>query len=169
MTASRTVEPPKQAQIALQCAQVEELLVRGYATSTIIKRCRGEWQCSQQTVYSRIQDVRDAWRAEAEQYDRSAVRDAHRARLLKCYGLAVNRKAPLLDGEGNPVMSTKTNRPVMVDQPDLRAAAKFMDSLAKLDALNEETVGGERGKDLVQLMAMASVASEKRRTVTGEN
>ena len=66
------------------------------------------------------------------------------------------------DAEGNPVINQKTNKPYMVDQPDLRAAAKFMDSVSKLDALNEETIDSKSGQDLVTLMNMAGVAAQKR-------
>lgn len=159
---SQNKNTPKQVEKAIQCGQVEELLVRGYATSTIVKRCRKEWGCSAQTVYHRVQDVRDAWREEAMKYDRTAVRDAHRARLLRCYNLAVNRRVPMRDGEGNPVINKTTNRPYLVEEPDLRTASKFMDQLSKLDALNEEgPKDTNAAKDLVTLMAMASVKNER--------
>lgn len=151
---------PKQAEIALQVSAVEEMLVRGYSTSNIVKRCTKEWDVVPATVYNRIKAVRDAWRAEASKIDRTAMRDAHRARLVKCYNLAVNRRVPLRDAEGNPVISER-GKPYMVDEPDLRAAAKFMDSLAKLDALNEESIDSNKGQDLVTLMAMAGVAQNK--------
>ena len=106
----RTKETPKQAEIARQCLEVEEFLVRGVSMRRIVKRCAESWECSPATVYNRVQQVRDAWRAEATKYDRSELRDAHRERLLKIYNMAVNRKRPLRDAEGNPVMNRKGGR-----------------------------------------------------------
>ena len=163
MTKRKPREHTRQAEIATQCGEAEELMVRGIAMSKIVTRMREKWGVSEATVYKRIQNVRDAWRAEAANQDRTALRDSHRERLLKCYSMCVNRRSVLRDGEANPVLSPKTGKPVMIDDPDLRSAGRYLDSIAKLDALNEETIDSGKGQDLVTLMNMAAVADKRRR------
>ena len=67
------------------------------------------------------------------------------------------------DHDGNPVIG-EDGKPLLVSEPDTRAAAKFMDMAAKLDALNEENNFDSKGNlDLVTLMNMASLAAAKKR------
>lgn len=172
MTQRNDGEPklaPKQQEIARQCLEVEELLVRGMSTRRLVLRLKDKWGVSPETVYNRTRMVRDAWAAEAKKYDRGPKRDAHRQRLLKLYNMAVNRVRPLRDAEGNPVINEKTKKPFMVDEPDLRTAAKVLDSMAKLDGLDETTIPENRAQDLVSLMQMAGVIEEKQKLAAKES
>lgn len=160
---------PKQGQIARQCMEVEEMLVRGMGTRRLVLRCKEEWDVAEATVYKRIRMVRDAWAAEAKKYDRTAKRDEHRSRLLRLYNMAVNRMRPLRDAEGNPVIDPKTDKPFMVEEPDLRTAVKVLDSMSKLDNLDERVVPENAANDLVSLMQMAGVIDDKQRAAGLKN
>lgn len=140
--------------------EVEEMLVRGVSNRTIYGRLAERWGCKPQSVRIYVDKVRRAWAVEAQKIDRTELRAQHRARLTKVLERAMTRRMPVRNQDGTVVLDL-TGNVVTADIPDLRTGMRALDSLAKLDNLNDETVKLEGADNLVDLMRMGSVMAEK--------
>lgn len=149
---------------------VEELLTRGLSVRRIVRELGAKWSLSEQQVRHYIDAVRRVWAKEADGIDRTHLKAQHRERLVKVYERAMTRRAFARDDEGNVVLRVTgqdpdtgepTREPVTIESPDLRSATKALDSLAKLDNLNDEVVRLEGADNLVDLLRLAAVRREK--------
>ena len=161
--------PYKEVQrIARECLEVENLLVMGRGSAYIVNQLSEKWDCCRMTVTNRIVMVRDAWREESRGVDRQGKRDEHRARLATLFRSALEAESPMTDPEGKPCFDNSGNV-IMVKQPDRRTAKGVLDSMAKLDALNEELVHGPANQDLITIMQMAGLVEQKQKELGKAN
>lgn len=146
---------------AARLRDVEELLVRGVANRTIYAQLGPRWGVKDAQVRKFIREVRAVWAAEAAEIDRTEVRAQHRSRLSKVFERAMARRVTVKNADGTVVLNAR-GEPVTMEMPDLRSSMRALDSLARLDNLNEETVKVDApAESLVDLMRMGAVMAKR--------
>ncbi len=156
--------PSPMAVLSERLLAVEEMLTHGWGRRRMIAELERRFGVHERTIHKWIAKVHRAWAAEAKLVDRDTIRAQHRERLTRVLHLAVEREVPATSKEDGVVYETDADgakRPVMIRSPDVRAAARILDLLAKLDNLNEETVKLENADNLVDLIRLATVRREK--------
>lgn len=114
---------------------LESLMARRMRTRVIVQEVKAAHDVSERTVYREMDKIRALWIRESADVDRESRRRELRYAMEDTLQRALDATAPIRDAMGKPVVNPETHEPIMVPEPNLGAAARLLDTLAKLDGL----------------------------------
>jgi len=131
---------PAESKAAARKLLVESLLARRMQTREIVRAVQAEFPAHERTIYKDIDDVRALWLQEsANAGDRDRRRMELRYAMEDTLQRALDHAVPARDLRGDVVTrlneATGERETVMVPDPNLGAAARLLDTLARLDGL----------------------------------
>lgn len=115
----------------------ETLLLQRVRIGSVVAHLVRTYGVSERQAQRYVAKVREGWRrgAPRDVETREARRDEVRATIDEVIRLAMQRRKPLRGPDGGPVFAPGTTDPIMVPEPDLRAALHGLRLAMQLDAL----------------------------------
>ena len=110
--------------------------------------------CGPRTARKYMRLVTDNWGEEAKAEDRTERRNSMRETANDLYTKAMERRI-FATAAGGGVQCDEEGEPVILEAPDLRAAARALEILAKLDGLFDNTIKIDATGTLSDLVALA--------------
>lgn len=115
--------------------ETEKLLSRRKRTQLVVTEIRKMYGVGAATVYKDIEKIHKRWQEESEGTDKETRRLYLRIAMEDVLNMSLEGQSPLRDENGHPLLDPATGLPIMIGTPNFNAAARLLDTLAKLDGL----------------------------------